>query len=93
MEQIEVPSNHCYIGSIDKPPAYTDQSFISGFDFDLLHMDMQLFAWNTSYKLNSGKEGSETHLVMILNEKMVYGKIKKLGNTKMQMDIKCGIKQ
>ncbi len=90
IKQIEIPQNACHIGSMDTTPTSIDKSFASGLEFDLLHSDIQLYAWNTVYKLNSGKEGADIHLIMILDEKIIYGKIQQLGNTKMRMDIFYG---
>lgn len=92
IKQIEIPEKACYIGSENSVPNSMDQSFLSGLEFDLLHTDIQLYAWNTEYKRNSGKKGNEIHIIMSLNENVVYGKIQKLGNTKMQMDIIYGYK-
>lgn len=92
IKQIEIPQNACHIGSMDNVSMSIDQAFISGLKFDLLHSDIKLYAWNREYKLNSGKEESEIHLVMSFNENIVYGKIQRLGNMKMQMDIQSGFK-
>lgn len=91
IKQIEVPQNACYIGSVDTASTSIGKSFASGLEFDLLHSDIQLYAWNTVYKLNSGKGGSDIYIIMILNENIIYGKIQQLGNTKMQMDILYGV--
>lgn len=90
--QIEIPKEACYIGSVDNTPITVDQTFMSGLDFDLLHTNIQLYAWNKQYHLNSGKEGDEINIIMILNENVIYGKIQMLGDTKMQMDILYGCK-
>lgn len=92
IKQIEIPKNACHIGSKDKVSMSIDQAFISGLKFDLINSDIKLYAWNREYKLNSGKEESEIHLVMSFNENIVYGKIKRSGSMKMQMDIQSGFK-
>jgi hypothetical protein len=90
--QIEIPKEACYIGSVDTTSTSADRKFISDLDFDILHTDIQLYAWNKQYQLNSGKEGDEIHIIMILNDNVIYGKIQMLGNTNMQMDILYGCK-
>lgn len=93
LNQISVPENACYIGSEEITPTFNDQNLLSGLKLDLLHTNIQIYAWNTEYQLNSGKEGSTIELVMVLNENLVYGKIQKLGDTKMLMDILYGVKR
>lgn len=90
IEQIEIPQEACYIGSVDMASTALDKSISSGLDFNLLHSDMRLYAWNKSYKFNSGKDGEEIHLIMILNENIVYGNIQQVGGTKMEMNILYG---
>jgi hypothetical protein len=92
IKQIEIPKNAWHIGSMDKVSKSIDQAVISDLKSDFLNSDIKLYAWNREYKLNSGKEESEIHLVMSFNEKIVYGKIKKSGSMKMQMDIQFGFK-
>lgn len=92
IKQIEIPKNACHIGNMDNVSMPIDQAFLSGLKFDLLHSDIQLYAWNKEYKLNSGKEELEIHLVMSFNKNIVYGKIQRLGSMKMQMDIQSGFK-
>lgn len=90
IEQIEIPQEACYIGSADMASTALDKSISSGLEFDLLHPDIRLYAWNKSYKFNSGKDGEEIHLIMILYENIVYGNIQQVGGTKMEMNILYG---
>lgn len=90
ISQIDIPQNACYIGTIDNPVSISNQEILTELEFDLLHINIELYAWNHYHNLNSGKKVQEVHLVMIYNDTVVYGKIKTSGNSKAQMDIIYG---
>lgn len=62
-------------------------NFSSSLNFNLLNMDIEMYAWNEKYKLYSGKEITEKYVVMIFDKMMIWGKLYAEDKSKLGMEI------